>query len=327
MATGRVQSTKTYGSGHVCARPFGSNSSRISALTSTYPVRLISPTSPPHERAVLVFTLNHGGGLVAGDKISFHAEVFANARLGLLTQGSTKIYKSLPGASCTTQSLRATIGAGAGLVVLPDPIQPFRDSVYKQDQMFEIEPISSSLLLLDWVSEGRSAHGEKWDLLEWKNRNEVWSSPTATEGGGLTGRKLLLRDNTILCQNSLLLPQPLKERMERLGVFGTVIIRGPLFESLGKHFLDEYTRQPRVGNKKWSRRSDIASEEEEDEALVQDLRENLTWTATSVRGFVVVRFGATTVEYARHWLRGVLTSEGTVEREFGKRYLFCLQDR
>lgn len=327
MAQSHVQHCKTPGLGYVCARSLGPNSSKVSAISSTYPVRLISPSSPPRERAVLVFMLNHGGGLVAGDDIDIRAEVLCNARLGLLTQGSTKIYKSLPGAGCSTQTLRVTVGVGAGLVLLPDPVQPFKNSLYKQDQIFEIDPLSSSVLLLDWVSEGRSAHGERWNLTEWKGRNEIWSSPAETEGDEPTERKLLLRDNIMLYEKSPLLVESLETRMEDLGVCGTVIIRGPLFESLGKLFLDQYALQPRVGNKKWSRGSDAICSGEEDGTASEETSASLVmWTATSVRDFVVVRFGAATVEHARHWLREILTKDGTVEREFGKRHLFCLQD-
>lgn len=327
MAQSHVQPCKAPGLGYVCAKSFGPDSSKVSALSSTYPVRLISPSSQPGERAVLVFILNHGGGLVAGDEIDLRAEVLCNARLGLLTQGSTKIYKSLPGAGCTTQTLRVTVGAGAGLVVLPDPVQPFRDSVYKQDQSFEIDPLSSSILLLDWVSEGRSAHGERWSLTEWKGRNEIWSLPTQIDGEERMERRLLLRDNIMLYEKSPMLTQSLEGRMEELGVFGTLIIRGPLFEGLGKLFLDQYARQPRIGVKKWSTGPGaVCSEDEEDGTAPGNTSGSLMWTATSVRGFVVVRFGTATVEHARHWLRDMLTSDGTVEKEFGKRYLFCLQD-
>lgn len=44
----------------------------------------------------------------------------------------------------TVQRLSATIGQSAVLVLLPDPVTPFRDAAYSQAQSFILEPGTST---------------------------------------------------------------------------------------------------------------------------------------------------------------------------------------
>lgn len=262
---------------------------------------------------------------MAGDETNLTVQVLENARLGLLTQGSTRAYKSPSLDVVTRQTLHVQIGDGSSLLLLPDPIQPFKDSVFEQRQTFELDPVGSSLLLLDWVSEGRSSRGEAWDFASWKSRNEIWSLSNAKNQLKSNGKTLLLRDNVKLGSTSGL---PVQERMESLGVFGTLIIAGPLFQKLGSFFLDTFNARPRIGEKVWSESVNArACDSSTTGTKEQNTPTDLTWTATTTRGFVVVKFGARAVEHARQWLRGMLVEDGTVEIEFGHQYLYCLQGR
>ena len=138
----------------------------LTRLEYQYPLKLIAPdthASPevPSNTVSLVFLLTYGGGLVGGDKITLKVSLAEGTRLALATQGSTKIFKS-PGRSVVSgQILEVTIGKGASLCYLPDPTQPFAESVYEQRQTFYVDRFgASSLRVLDWVSEGRRARGE-----------------------------------------------------------------------------------------------------------------------------------------------------------------------
>lgn len=268
------------GVGHLTVHSCGS-SAAISTCTSTYPLKLLSPPCRPSQKAALVFMMSYGGGLVAGDRVNLHVTVEPNARLALLTQGSTKVYKTLGLRS--SQSLTATV-EDAALVLLPDPVQPFRDSAFEQRQVFQVTP-ASSLLVLDWVSAGRTARGEKWECSECRTRNEIW----------MDGR-LLLRDNLVLQDRGDI-------DMDGLEVFGMLVIRGPVFAGLGEFFLREYSGLPRVHF---------------------GPGEECRWTAGAVRGSVVVKFGSLHVDSARRWLRQMLLTDGTIEREFGNKALLSL---
>lgn len=121
----------------------------------------------------------------------------------------------------------------------------------------------------------------------------------------------------------------LQQRMEGMGVFGIIVIGGPMFQMLGEFFLERYASQPRIGEKIWSTPTEpgCGGEAKNNVSNERHLDSTLTWTATSIRGFIIVRFHAKTVEVARRWLREMLVQDGTVEKEFGRQYLFCLQDR
>lgn len=317
-------STTKPGYGEVEIRAFA-NSSSIATLTSSYPLRLVSPPARGHARTAIVFSLTFGGGLVAGDQVDMRVRVQPKARLALLTQGSTKIYKAPSRAVCTEQHLTATVEEGAALVLLPDPVQPFKCSSYRQSQAFYVHPQHSSLLLLDWVSAGRAARGEAWSFFQWRGRNEVWSLAGDNNGYNknkddhtshkAARAKLLLRDNIILDGDDLAsVEQRYRDAMDDLGVFGTLIIRGPVFDRLARHFLQEFSSLPRIRGK--PHHPDVAA---------SSSPVGLTWSAASIRGFVMVKFGAKEVDEAKRWLREMLVSDGTIEQEFGGHSLLCLQ--
>lgn len=328
MAFSVTQPTSQPGRGELEVRLLPPSTSTLSALAFSYPLKLISPPSTPNARCVLVFMLTYGGGLVAGDSVDLHVNICPAARLGLVTQGSTKIYKSSSREIRTKQCLTARVEAEAALLLLPDPVQPFKDCVYEQRQVFNIDPVRSNLLVLDWVSEGRTARGERWDLWELRGQNVFWSLPNCESTGKPNEKgRLLLRDNIFLDGAPQYFAENLHDRMDNAAVFGTLIIRGRLFQELGKFFLNEFVNQPRIGERTWSaEKSHIPDEEQKRQARRGgEANAGLLWTAASVRGFVLVKFGAKDVDGARGWLREMLMEEGTVEREFGERCLLCLR--
>ena len=113
--------------------------------------------------------------------------------------------------------------------------------------------------------------------------------------------------------------------MDEFGVFGSLFIRWPLFKELAASFMEAYARLPRVGAYVWSTHGTTQAHNSQKANTSGSSETNVKWTVTSARGSVVVRFAAQAVEPAKQWLREVLIADGTVEREFGKRYLFTFQ--
>jgi urease accessory protein len=280
-----------------------------------YPLKLIAPkphSSSDDKHVTIAFLLTYGGGLVGGDQINLKIELHAATRLALLTQGSTKLFKAPERSIVSKQNLDVKIGSQAALCYLPDPTQPFAECVYQQRQTFYVEPDgTSSLLMLDWVSEGRRALGESWTLWSWKGRNEV--REYEEQGSG----RLLLRDAVMLHEDDLG-GTSLIDKSNSMGVFGTLIVYGPLLRDLAEFLINEFTSQPRIGAKNWT--NDAATQVEQGNQA-----EGLLWTAAKVRGFVLVKFGAEDLDRARHWLGGLLKQEGTVEKLFGHQALMCLR--
>lgn len=341
-------STSAPGDGIIIVKQLPNGHSHLERITYQYPLKLISPPrNHQQDRSVLVFLLSYGGGLVGGDSVNLTIEVQRDARLSIVTQGHTKIFKSATPDIVTRQTLNVTVEDGAALCLLPDPVQPFAESVYEQTQIFRLSGPGASLCLLDWVTQGRSARGEDWDLVKWIGRNEVWWSSgdaagatTTTMGqvhGHTKGGRLLVRDAVKLDGRASLsaAASDLRSTMHGLGIFGTLILRGPLTRTLGDFFVAEFAALPRIGARDW--RTDEARKLAEDEGardphvawreerLEMERRDKVLWSAASVRGCVVVKFGAPTVEAGRMWIGSMLSKEGSVEEHFGDQALMCVR--
>ncbi|CBQ68735.1 conserved hypothetical protein [Sporisorium reilianum SRZ2] len=127
-----------------------------------------------------LYMVGYGGGLVSGDSVDLDVDVGPGCCLLILTQGSTKVFKtrtsrptlgvstasftSAPssqssggGQSMTRQNVRFLVRAHATLVLLPDPVTCFASARYDQVQRFDLRARSSSCIVLDWITPGRTA--------------------------------------------------------------------------------------------------------------------------------------------------------------------------
>lgn len=334
-------STSTPGLGKVTVHLLPNGHSHLTKVEYQYPLKLISPPrNHQQDRSALLFLLSYGGGLVGGDTIDLAVDVQAGARLSVVTQGHTKVFKSASPRVVTRQGLRAAVADGAALCLLPDPVQPFAGSVYEQAQVFRLRGGGASLCLLDWVTRGRGARGEDWSFVRWAGRNEVWWSAAAGADAAAPparGERLLVRDAVKLDGRAPLSPavSDLRSAMHGMGIIGTLLLRGPLMKSLGDFFLAEFAALPRVGARDWrSEEARKLAEGEEDkdphevwrdERLRMERDERILWSAASVRGCVVVKFGAATVEAGRMWVGSMLIKEESIAEHFGDQALMCVR--
>lgn len=326
-------SSEGTGTIHLALLPPGTP--RLRSLVYQYPLKLVSPTplwteTEPHTLVHTVYLLTYGGGLVAGDAIHLQVTIDKITRLILLTQGSTKIFKSPSRELSSKQRMSVDLAPGSALCYLPDPVQPFERSLFAQHQVYNIAQsadglTNGSLCVLDWVSNGRPANGEDWSFYRYGSKNEIYLHPSAG-----SAPLLLLRDNMLLDDGKV--EGSVAACMDGLAVCGTLMLYGPLFKELGQFFMDEFRALPRIGGRKWDTNSDSGNEDDLDVALVwraerqrQESSDGLLWSAASVRGCVVVKFGAKQVEHGRRWLTSMLSEEGSVLREFGERALLCLR--
>lgn len=323
-------SSSAAGEGYIVVKPLPAGGSGLEKITYQYPLKLISPTPSSEHQSVLVFLLSYGGGLVGGDSVNLHVTVEHGARLSLVTQGHTKIFKSASPDIVTSQDLDVQIRDGAALCLLPDPVQPFESSVYVQKQVFTLSK-GSSLCFLDWVTQGRAARGEDWSFIRWKGCNEVWA---AKENCGSKDKRLLVRDTvTLSAADSEDLGRSLRDTMHKLAVSGTLILTGPLMKSVADFFMSEFAALPRVGARDFrSREVQINDDGKLSDAerwraqrISMEKEQGVLWSAAHVRGCVVVKFGARTVEAGRDWVGIMLAREGSISRLFGDQSLMCVR--
>ncbi len=183
----------------------GGSRSVVSRAYATSPLRLLTPAN--HGHAAWIYTSSLGGGLVNGDRIAMDVDVGRGAAAFISTQASTKIYRSPAG---TSAEMHARIAADGLLVVAPDPVVCFAGARYRQTQTFDLAD-RAALVLLDWVSSGRHAAGERWAFDEYYGQISV----------RLDGR-LLVHDVLALRAAD----GSLRERLGRFNVLAVAVLAG-----------------------------------------------------------------------------------------------------
>ncbi|KAG2120746.1 UreD urease accessory protein-domain-containing protein [Suillus discolor] len=237
------------GTGHITC-DLHSSTVVFSKLSSSYPLKLLSPRVAEHGVAI-VYVMSYGGGLVGGDCMQLVVEVGKECKLLLLSQGSTKVFKTRAGnrastrfrtssqptpsslslQAVTTQSMEVTIAPDSALFLLPDPVTCFRSASYTQAQTFHLAG-SASIVLLDWVTSGRKSMDEEWDFLRYYSVNEVFVE------GRRVARDVLLLDNssydTQTASESCLSnpttrppPRTLKNRLAPYSCYAMLLLYGP----------------------------------------------------------------------------------------------------
>lgn len=212
--------------------------------------------------SVWAYGSSFGGGLVAGDETALHLRIDRSARCFFGTQASSKVYRNPEGRRCSHR-LEAEVAAEGLLVLAPDPVQCFAESSYTQTQTFQLAA-DANLVVVDWLSSGRSARGERWAFRQYESRNRVFRE----------GRWLLL-DAMRLDRESGPISQPF--RGGRFNCLGTVFLFGPMIQPGARAILEKIGDQSALG--------------EVGEA-------GLVFSASPVAEGAVIRFAASGVERA-----------------------------
>jgi urease accessory protein len=195
----------------------------LTRAIATSPLRVLNPknTGP----SAWVYLATYGGGLVGGDTLDISIDVGRRAVALVATQASTKVYRSHLGAS---QRLRARAADGSLLVLLPDPVTAFSGSRYVQEQHVDLDH-SASLVLVDWLTAGRMASGERWQF------------------DGYTSRTFVRRSGALLLHAAVSLAPAdggVAARMHRFNCVATVIVTGPAVQAAAARLEGEISTTP-----------------------------------------------------------------------------------
>ena len=144
--------------------------SRLTSCLAIAPLKILSPqTEADYSTAVLS---SYGGGLVAGDCVRLRVHCGRAAKLFLGTQAFTKVYKAADG-QVARQELAGRVEAGACVVSLPDPVVPYADSAFVQEQVWRLDA-GASLILLDGGTAGRGARGERFHYRSYTSNISIY---------------------------------------------------------------------------------------------------------------------------------------------------------
>ena len=268
--------------------------------------------SPP--LPVWAIMLGFGGGLVAADCVALSVRVEPSAALVLTTQASTKVYHSrahqqapagagaaaLAGAPAfrpaAVFSLAATVSAGSLLVVAPDPVVCFADAALRQAAAVVVHP-QGSLLLLDWLTAGRTARGERWAFRSYESRTTVW----VAGGGGGGALVPVVADGTLLQAWE---PLSVAQRMGSVHCTGSLILLGPRLADYALRLLRDlapFTRACLRGGRSATAPADGGLPAAEPQPLFMAAGGELPGG-----GGAFVRFTAEDPEAATAWVRAVM---------------------
>ena len=191
----------TPGTGHLSLELVNGQTS-IVRCRSHAPLKLLTPRHST--AAAWIYANTFGGGLVAGDRIDLTVQLGAGTTAVLTTQASTKVFHEQDGRGAE-QHFDITLAEDSCLLALPDPLTCFAHARFDQTQRFSLDS-NSSLVLLDWLTAGRSARGENWQFTSYRNRVEIT----------VDGREIVF--------DACRLEQPYLSRLQRVGVGGYQVL-------------------------------------------------------------------------------------------------------
>ncbi len=170
------------------------------------PIRLLRTRN--HGHAAWVYTSLLGDGLVDGDHLSMTLDVAAGATALLSSRGNTRVYRSPQGCRSV---LSARVEEGGLLAWVPDPTTCYDGARYTQRQDIQLAP-GASLVLMELVTTGRRATGERWQFAHFDSTLRVHR-----EGRALFDERWQLAPSQ----------GPISERLGRFDALGTVLLVGP----------------------------------------------------------------------------------------------------
>ncbi|KAF8912988.1 UreD-domain-containing protein [Gymnopilus junonius] len=224
----------------------------FSELSSMYPLKLLSPYV--HDRTAIVYLLTYGGGLVGGDEVNLVVNIQPGAQLVILSQGSTKVFKSRPGRRLasvkpfalhfkadanhqstpipsTRQNINFHVAQNSTLFLLPEPVTCFRDASYNQYQRFYIEE-GGSAVILDWITSGRMSMGEEWAFSHYHSVNEIFHD------GKRMAKDVMLLDNE--GQGDTLPERTLRQKLLPYSCYAMLVLYGPQLQSVAAEITGRY---------------------------------------------------------------------------------------
>ncbi|XP_077998412.1 uncharacterized protein LOC144451446 [Glandiceps talaboti] len=210
----------------------GNRTAYISKLESSYPLKLMVPEHASSSNAKWLYVISYGGGLVAGDSIHLNITIGTGCCVVMTTQGSTKIYES--DGLVSKQSLDATVQSEALLAVLPDPIVCYEHGRYKQRQAIHVNK-DGNLILLDWLTAGRMARGEKWQFNSYCSHNSIYVED-----------KLVFRDCVSMNDKPSI---SVKQAMGNFSVVAMCVLLGPQLRSLCQDVISRIGKRKIYGYK------------------------------------------------------------------------------
>lgn len=144
----------------------------------------VSPAFYKEDNSIKVIVMSSSAGIMAGDIQEYNITLNDNTSIEVTSQSYEKIHKMEDGDSY--RECNIIVGSNSLLKYKPLPTIPFKGSAFNNNMNIILKDKSSRLILIDIISCGRVACGEKFEYKYYKSYTEVKCSD-----------KLIYVDNTI----------------------------------------------------------------------------------------------------------------------------------
>lgn len=167
----------------VCVRAGVRNGKTIlKDVSFTAPYKVMVPFAEENG-LVQVMPLCASAGIMEGDCQEFEYQVEEGAALEVLSQSFEKIHKMDKGSA--SRKIQIQVERDAILYYYPQPVIPFAGSAFDSDMCIRLADESAKLFLLDILSCGRTAYGERFLYRHYCSRVRIYR-----------GDRLIYRDHT-----------------------------------------------------------------------------------------------------------------------------------
>ncbi len=147
-----------------------SGKSVLAESFSRMPFRVFPPFSSPASGAAYTYIVNPTPGFLGGDRAKIEILLEPGAHAVIAGPSATKILHTSPDRAEQTTNIH--LADGAILEYLPSYVIPFAGARFTQRTVVHIES-TSTCLLLDWFSTGRTSRGERLAFESYDNATIV----------------------------------------------------------------------------------------------------------------------------------------------------------
>ncbi|CEK29901.1 urease accessory protein UreH [[Clostridium] sordellii] len=123
------------------------------------------------DNSIKVIIMSSSAGIMAGDIQEYNITVEDNTNIEVTSQSYEKIHKMEEGGA--HRKCNIIVGSNSLLKYKPLPTIPFKDSAFNSNMSITLKDKSSRLILIDIISCGRVAFGERFEYKYYKSYTEV----------------------------------------------------------------------------------------------------------------------------------------------------------
>ena len=147
----------------------------IGSQYTTYPLRLsnVFRLDTAELDCAYLYLVNTSPGLLAQDCLNLSLELAEGTKVYLTDQAATKVHAMPKPETKAETKFKITVGAGASLELIPEPIILFTDAALKQSTQITLDS-SAAMVWSEIILPGRLTRGEYYDFRYYHSRLEIY---------------------------------------------------------------------------------------------------------------------------------------------------------